>query len=47
MKKLLSILFNGWVLAIIGLLAVSLLIWVIGPLVAIGTVGPLWSVPAR
>lgn len=46
MKKLLSVLFNGWLLAAIGLLALSLLIWVVGPLVAIGSVRPLdtfWS----
>jgi type VI secretion system protein ImpL len=47
MKKILSFLFNGWVLAIIGLLALSLLIWIIGPLVAIGTVRPLESVLSR
>ena len=47
MKKLLSIVFNGVVLVVIGLLALSLLIWLIGPLIAIGTVRPLDTVWAR
>ena len=47
MKKLLSVLFNGWVLAIIGLLALSLVIWIVGPLVAIGTLRPLETLWAR
>ncbi|KGM40333.1 hypothetical protein JY96_10630 [Aquabacterium sp. NJ1] len=47
MKKLLSFLFNGTVLAIIGLLALSLVIWIVGPLIAIGTVRPLESVWSR
>jgi len=47
MKKLLSFLFNGTVLAIIGLLALSLVIWIVGPLIAIGTLRPLESVWSR
>ena len=47
MKKLLSFVFNGVVLAIIGLLALSLLIWIVGPLIAIGSVRPLESIWAR
>lgn len=47
MKKLLSFLFNGVVLAVIGLLALSLVIWIVGPLVAIGAVRPLESVWSR
>ncbi|MFT3858225.1 MAG: type VI secretion system membrane subunit TssM [Aquabacterium sp.] len=47
MKKFLSFLFNGWVLAVIGLLALSLVIWIVGPLIAIGTVRPLESVWSR
>ncbi|CAG1015129.1 hypothetical protein BURC_00880 [Burkholderiaceae bacterium] len=41
MKKLLGLIFNGWVLAILGLVALSLLIWIVGPLVAIGDARPL------
>ncbi|MFZ2987268.1 type VI secretion system membrane subunit TssM, partial [Ideonella sp.] len=47
MKKLLSFLFSGMVLAIIGLLALSLVIWIVGPLIAIGTLRPLESVWSR
>jgi type VI secretion system protein ImpL len=47
MKKLLSFVFNGVVLALIGLLALSLVIWIVGPLVAIGSVRPLESIWAR
>ncbi|HET6789231.1 MAG TPA: hypothetical protein VFH49_14790, partial [Aquabacterium sp.] len=47
MKKILSILFNGWVLAFIGFLALSLLIWIVGPLIAVGQARPLDSAWAR
>ncbi|MGE5451947.1 MAG: type VI secretion system membrane subunit TssM [Acidobacteriota bacterium] len=47
MKKILSALFNGWVLAFIGFLALSLLIWIVGPLIAIGQARPLDSAWAR
>ena len=47
MKKLFAILFNGWTLAIVGLLAISALIWIVGPLVSVGATRPLESVGAR
>jgi len=47
MKKLFSSVFNGTVLAIIGLIALSLLIWIVGPLIAIGNARPLDAVWAR
>jgi len=47
MKKILGLIFNRWVLAIAGLLAVSLLIWFIGPLIAIGEFRPLESALIR
>ena len=47
MKKILALIFNGWVLAAIGFLALSLLIWIVGPLVAISQARPLDSVWAR
>ena len=47
MKKLFGLIFNGWVLAALGLIALSLLIWIVGPLVAIGEARPLESVTSR
>lgn len=47
MKKLLGLVFNAWVLAIVGLLAVSFLIWIIGPLVQIGSYIPLETPGSR
>ena len=47
MKKLLALLFHPWLLFTLGLLALALLIWFIGPLVAIGEWRPLESVNAR
>ncbi len=47
MKKLLGLIFNAWVLLAIGLLALALVIWIVGPLVAIGNLRPLQSVGAR
>ena len=47
MKKLLGLIFNGWVLAILGLLAISLLIWIVGPLIGIGEARPLESATVR
>ena len=47
MKKLLGLIFNGWVLAILGLLAISLLIWIVGPLIGIGDARPLESATVR
>lgn len=43
MKKILGLIFNRWVMAILGLIAVSLLIWFVGPLIAIGNLRPLES----
>ncbi|MDR4515598.1 type VI secretion system membrane subunit TssM [Nitrosomonas sp.] len=47
MKKILNIMFNRWTLAILGLIAVSLLIWFIGPLFAVADYHPLESGDAR
>ncbi|CAN5333845.1 type VI secretion system membrane subunit TssM [soil metagenome] len=47
MKKLFSWLLNPWLLAFLGLLAFALLVWIIGPLVAIGEWHPLDPVWAR
>ncbi|MDR4518128.1 MAG: type VI secretion system membrane subunit TssM [Nitrosomonas sp.] len=47
MKKILSIVFNRWTLAILGLIAVSLLIWFIGPLFAVADYHPLESEDIR
>ena len=41
MKKLFGWIFNGWVLAILGLVALSLLIWIVGPLISVGDARPL------
>ena len=46
-KKILGIIFNPWVLLVLGLLALSLVIWIVGPLVAIGNWRPLESTTAR
>ena len=47
MKKVFGWIFNGWVLAIIGLIALSLVIWIVGPLIGIGELRPLESTTAR
>jgi type VI secretion system protein ImpL len=47
MKKLLRIVFNRWVLAALGLLAVALLIWFAGPLIAFADYRPLESETVR
>ena len=47
MKKLFAALFNPWLWLVIGLAALALVIWVVGPLLAIGTWRPLESVTAR
>lgn len=47
MKKLLALLFHPWLLLALGLLALAMLIWFIGPLVAIAEWRPLESVNAR
>ena len=46
-KTIFAVLLNRWVLATLGLLLLGLVIWIVGPLVAIGTWRPLDSVTAR
>jgi type VI secretion system protein ImpL len=41
MKRLTGFLFNRWTLALLGLAAISLLIWFVGPLIAIAEYRPL------
>lgn len=47
MKKLFGLIFNPWVLLVLGLAALSIVIWIVGPLVAIGTVRPLETTTSR
>ena len=47
MKKIFSLLFNAWLLLVLGLAALAIVIWIVGPLVAIGTVRPLESEGSR
>ena len=47
MKKVLGLIFNPWVLAIVGLIAISLVIWIVGPIVQIGRMVPLESETVR
>ncbi len=47
LKKLLGLVFNRWLLAAVLLLAVLGVVWLIGPLVAVGDVRPLDGVRAR
>jgi type VI secretion system protein ImpL len=47
MKKILGILFNPWLLLVLGLIALSLVIWIVGPLLAIAERRPLESTAAR
>ncbi|WP_343629248.1 type VI secretion system membrane subunit TssM [Roseateles sp.] len=47
MKRVLGWIFNRWVLLAVLLLAVSLVIWIIGPLVAIGEARPLETSGSR
>jgi type VI secretion system protein ImpL len=46
-KKILSVIFNRWVLLALGLLLLFLVIWIVGPLVAVGEWRPLESPGAR
>jgi len=41
MRKLLGLVFNRWVFGIIGLIAIALIIWYVGPLIAIAGWAPL------
>ncbi|WP_235581195.1 MULTISPECIES: type VI secretion system membrane subunit TssM [unclassified Rhizobacter] len=47
MKKLLGVLLNPWFLLVLGLIALSLIVWIVGPLIAIGAWRPLESTTAR
>ena len=47
MKKLLGLVFNRWVFAAMLLIALSLVIWIVGPLVAVAQARPLDSERAR
>lgn len=47
MKKLLALIFNRWTLSAVLLIAVSLTLWIVGPLVAIADWRPLESEGAR
>ena len=47
MKKLLGFIFNPWLLLALGLLALGLVIWIVGPLIAIGNWRPLESTASR
>src|SRR5205814_3353161 len=47
MKKLLGLVFNRWVLVAVLLLAVALMIWIVGPLVAIAELRPLDTESSR
>jgi type VI secretion system protein ImpL len=47
MKRILNFIFNRWTIAFLGLAALSLLIWLIGPLIAVGNYRPLESNTAR
>jgi len=47
MKRLLGLVFNRWVLIAVVLLCVALVVWIIGPLVAIADVRPLQTERSR
>ena len=47
MKKVFKFLFNRWMLTILGLAAISFLIWFTGPLIAFADYYPLESSTAR
>ena len=47
MKKLLSLVFNRWLLIAVALLCVALVVWTVGPLVAIADLRPLQTERAR
>ena len=47
MKKILAVLFNPWLWLVVGLAALALVVWVIGPLLTIGSWRPLESTTAR
>ena len=47
MKKLFGLIFNRWVMLALGLLALALVIWIVGPLIAVGEWRPLDSTVMR
>ena len=47
MKKIFAAIFNPWVLLVLGLIALSLVIWIVGPLIAIAERRPLENAGAR
>ncbi|HET9646038.1 MAG TPA: type VI secretion system membrane subunit TssM, partial [Burkholderiaceae bacterium] len=47
MKRVLGVIFNRWVLLVVLLAALALVIWIVGPLVAIGDWRPLASESSR
>lgn len=47
MKKILKLIFNRWTMIVLGLSAISLLIWLVGPLIAIADHYPLESATVR
>ena len=46
-KKLISLVFNRWVMALLGLCAIALLVWFVGPLIAVADYRPLESERVR
>ncbi|MCU7921259.1 MAG: type VI secretion system membrane subunit TssM [Candidatus Thiodiazotropha sp. (ex Dulcina madagascariensis)] len=47
MQAILRIIKNRWFVAVLGLIAISVIIWLVGPLIAIAGVEPLGSAAAR
>lgn len=47
MKKIFSLIFNRWTMTILGIIAVCLIIWFVGPLIAIAEYHPLESAIIR
>jgi type VI secretion system protein ImpL len=47
MKKILKVVLNRWTMVVLGLLAVSLLIWLVGPVISIADHYPLESATVR
>ena len=47
MKKLLGLVFNRWVLIAVASLCVALVVWIVGPLVAIADLRPLQTERSR
>ncbi len=47
MKRLLGVIFNRWLLIAVVLLSVALVVWIVGPLVAVADVRPLQTERSR